>query len=253
MGRISRTLITGASSGIGRALAMELARRGRPVVIAARRLDELERTAMEIRDAGGVADVERMDLADTTATVARLRELDDDREIDTVVANAGVGARPDTDPNSWEALADACHINYCGATATLTALLPRMMARKRGHLVGVGSISSFGALPFAAAYCSPKAGLAMMLDCLRLDAASSGVTVTMVHLGFVDTPMLANSKHPTPQRVSAANAAHVMADAIDRGLDELTYPRALGLAASAAARLPRGLRTLLSNIGARYR
>jgi short-subunit dehydrogenase len=234
MGRISRTLITGASSGIGRALAMELARRGRRVVIAARRLDELERTAAEIRGFGGVADVERMDVADTTATVARLRELDDEREIDTVIANAGVGARPDADPSSWEALADACHVNYCGAAATLTALLPRMMSR-------------------SAAYCSPKAGLAMMLDCLRLDAASSGVTVTAVHLGFVDTPMLARSKHPMPQRVSAERAALVIADAIDGREDELMYPRTLGLAAKAAARLPRGLRSLLANVGARYR
>ncbi len=247
---MGRTVITGASSGIGRALALELAGRGARVIAAARRDQELARVADEIRANGGAVETMVLDVANTSATVARLREWDDADEIDVVIANAGVGATPNTDPTSWEAIADACHINYCGAAATLTALLPTMMARGRGHLVGVSSLASFGALPMSAAYCSPKAGLRMLLDCLRLDAAASGVTVTALHLGFVDTPMLAHAKHPTPQRVSAERAAKVMADAIERRVDELTFPRALGFAASAAGALPRGLRSWLAN---RYR
>lgn len=248
-----RSLVTGASSGIGRALAKELARRGRHVIVAARRRAELDELAAEIRGENGRVDVLVLDVADTTRAVAALREADDALEIDTVIANAGVGARPGVDPSSWEAIADACHINYCGAAATLTALLPRMMARGRGHLVGVGSLASFGALPFSAAYSSPKAGLAMLLDCLRLDAHGTGVAVTTANLGFVDTPMLAHAKHPTPQRISAERAASVMADAIERRATVLTYPRALGLAASVAATLPRGARALLSGLGKRYR
>ncbi len=218
--------------------------------MAARRERELERVADEIRVDGGTAETMALDVANTSATVARLRDWDDADEIDSVIANAGVGAAHDADPSSWEAIADACHINYCGAAATLTALLPRMMKRRRGHLVGVGSLASFGALPSSAAYCSPKAGLRMLLDCLRLDASASGVTVTALHLGFVDTPMLAHAKHPTPQRVSAEKAAKVMADAIDRRTDELTFPRALGIAAFAAGRLPLSVRVWLAS---RYR
>ncbi len=243
-----RVLITGASSGIGRALAVELARRGRHVIVSARRQHELKSVAEQIRAAGGRADVLVLDAADTERMVAVLREQDANLEIDTVVANAGVGAKPNQDPSSWEAIAEAFHINYCGAAATLTALFPRMIARDRGHLVGVGSISSFGALPGAAAYCSPKAGVNMLLECLRLDARGTQVAVTALHLGFVDTKMLAHANHPTPQLVSTSTAARVISDAMDRRVAEFTYPRALGLAASLAGGLPRSLRGLLSTL-----
>lgn len=247
---MGRTVVTGASSGIGRALCVELASRGRRVVAVARRAGPLRELAA---GHGGVITVHVSDVGQASRWAAELRALDDAEAIDVVVANAGVGADPAFAPSSWEAIADACHINFCGAASTLTALFPRMVARGAGQLVGIGSLAALGALPLSAAYCSPKAGLAMLLECLRLDAQDTGVGVTNVHLGFVDTPMLAHAKHPTPQKVPAAEAARVIADAIDARRDTVVYPRALGLVTRAAAALPTYVRARLARAGSRYR
>src|SRR6185503_7253659 len=140
-------------------------------------------------------------------TVATLRTLDTELGgFDLIIANAGVGQDHSRPAHSWEAIAAACHTNFCGA-ATLTAVLPQMVERGREHLVGISSLASFGPLPGSAAYCAPKAGLSMLLQCLRLDLLSSGVRVTAVHAGFVRTAMTAASTHPMPMIMDCDDAA----------------------------------------------
>ncbi|MFO0550427.1 MAG: SDR family NAD(P)-dependent oxidoreductase [Polyangiaceae bacterium] len=237
-------IVTGASSGIGRALAIELAQRGvRELALVARRAPELEQAAREVEAAGARALVRVVDLADGDRAAAALRAIDDDLDgVDLVVANAGLGPRRDADPLAWETVRDALHVNVCGAAATLTALAPRMRDRRRGHLVGVGSISSFGALPEALAYSSPKAALTMMLDCLRLDLAGAGVAVTAVHLGFVRTAMTAHSTHWMPQLMEAEDCARALVNRLEGRPRAVTLPRALGVAARGLALLPEPLR-----------
>ena len=238
-----RALVTGASSGIGRALARALAAHGHEVVLAARREALLLALAEDIRSGGGRASVLPLDVSETGATVAALRRLDAETPLDLIVANAGVGVPPEaTDPTSWEAIEAACHTNFCGAAATLTAVLPAMVKRGRGHLVGISSLASFGALPFSAAYCAPKAGLSMLLECLRLDLLDTGVAVTTVHLGFVRTPMVERSTHPMPQLLEADDAAERIVTALARRPAVLELPQPLAAATRALARLPRFVR-----------
>lgn len=244
--RWSRALITGASSGIGRGLALALARRGVVVVCAARRAHLLEQVVQDIAAEGGRGQALVLDVGDTSAAVAAIRRLD--REIgglDLVVANAGVGPPVDAPPYSWEALAGPCHVNFCGAAATLTAALPQMVERGRGHLVGIGSLSSFGALPGSGAYCSPKAGLAMLLDCLRLDVAPHGVAVTNVHLGFVATPMVAHRSDTMPQLMQPEEMAPRLVERLLGRPASIAMPQPLAVAARAAAMIPRSLRDRL--------
>jgi short-subunit dehydrogenase len=163
------------------------------------------------------------------------------------VANAGVGARRDVHPASWEAMAAALHTNFCGAAATLTALVEPMIARRRGHLVGISSLASYGALPGSAAYCAPKAGLAMLLDCLRLDTRGTGVTVTRVDLGFVATEMVAKSTHPMPQLLSAEDAAERIVTGLATWPPVLAIPQPLAAAIRALGLLPRSLRDRLAS------
>ena len=250
-----RALVTGASSGIGRALAVSLAKRGHEVVLAARRESLLVDLADELRRAGGRATVLPLDVADTDATVASLRRLDDEAPLDMVIANAGVGVPPEvTDPTSWEAIEAAFHTNFCGAAATLTAVLPAMVRRAHGHLVGISSLASFGALPASAAYCAPKAGLSMLLDCLRLDLLDTGVAVTTVHLGFVRTPMVERSTHPMPQLLEADDAAERIVTALASRPAILELPQPLAAATRALAKLPRFVREGVSRgIGRKIR
>ena len=247
MTRYRVAVVTGASSGIGRALSRSLAAAGAgTVVLVARRRQELERAASEVRALGAEAIVEPLDLSDTEHAVARLRTLD--RELgglDLVVANAGVGAAAGADALAWETLREPFHVNFCGAAATLTAALGAMLARGRGHLVGVGSISAYGALPGSAAYCTPKAGLAMLLDCLRLDLIGTGVDVTHVRLGFVRTAMVAHSTHPMPQQLEPDALAAELAARLPAAPREIVLPRALGAATRLAAAAPAPLRELI--------
>ncbi len=245
--RYANALVTGASSGIGRALALELARRGVPVIVAARRRDALVEVANEISRSGGTVHVRPMDVSDTEATVASIRAIDDELGgLDLVVANAGVGARRDQPAYAWETMRDALHTNFCGAAATLTAVLPRMVGRGRGHLVGIGSLASYGALPMSASYCAPKAGLSMLLDCLRLDLVGTGVAVTNVELGFVETEMVRESTHPMPQICAPEVVARLLADALPNAPRKIVYPRALAAATRALALLPEPVREAIA-------
>ena len=126
-GAYRTALVTGASSGIGQALAERLAADGALVVLAARRAELLHAVADGIEGAGGRARVEPMDVTDTTATVARIRALDAELGgFDLVVANAGVGMKHKGLPSyAWEAMAAACHLNFCGAAATSASACSR--------------------------------------------------------------------------------------------------------------------------------
>lgn len=241
--RYRTALVTGASSGIGRSLARKLAQQGTHVVACARRQAELASLVAEITAAGGQADPLVLDVADSEATQVAVQAQDARLGgLDLVIANAGVGADPAVPAWSWEAIGAACQINFVGAAATLTAALPQMVARGRGHLVAVSSLASFGALPQAAAYCAPKAGLSMLIDCLRLDLHGTGVAATAIHVGFVRTAMLANATHPLPQLLEVDVAVEAMLRRLPARPAEINLPQPLALATRLAARLPRPLR-----------
>lgn len=242
-------LVTGASSGIGHALALEIARSGTEVVACARRRPELDALVGRILAEGGRARAEVLDLADPDVAVATIRRLDDELGgIDLIVANAGLGLAVGHDPHSWEALRGACQVNFAGTIATLTAILPRMIERGRGHLVGVSSLASFGSLRDAAGYCSPKAGLSMFLDCLRLDLAGTGVAVTTVHPGFVRTPMVEGAKHPMPQLVEVDRAAALVWRRLPRRPARIDFPQPLAFFARLVGGLPRVLHDLVMKL-----
>lgn len=245
-------LITGASSGIGRGLAKQLAGQGTHVVACARREAELNSLLAEIEAAHGPGRARAvvLDVADAQATLQAVRQADAALDgLDLVVANAGVGAPPEVPAWSWEALGAACQINFVGAAATLTAALPQMVARRRGHLVGISSLASFGALPGAAAYCAPKAGLSMLLDCLRLDLRRSGVAVTAIHVGFVRTPMLDHARHPLPQLLEVDAAVAAMLARLPARPAEINLPQPLAVATRLFGHLPRPLRDLVLRLG----
>lgn len=238
-------LVTGASSGIGRGLAERIAATGALVVLCARRERELGRVAEGIERAGGHAKVAALDVGDTERTVAAIRALDEEvGGLDLVVANAGVGAPPPASPLAWETLRHPCHVNFCGAVATLTAVLPQMVARGRGHIVGVSSLASFGALPASGAYCAPKAGLSMLLECLRLDLLDTGVAATTIHAGFVRTAMVEHATFPMPMLMSVEEAVDLVMLELPKRPATIDFPRPLALAARVAAGLPRSLREL---------
>jgi short-subunit dehydrogenase len=246
--RYESALVTGASSGIGRSLAIALARTGCTVVACARREAQLQALAEEIRRDGGRCLVEALDVADAVRTVETIRALDEAHRFELIVANAGVGAREGAPPWSWEGLGDAIRINFAGAAATLTAALPQMVSRGRGHLVAVSSLASYGPLPASAAYCAPKAGLDMLMECLRIDLAGRGVHVTNVRAGFVRTPMVATTTRPMPGMIEPDEAAERILEGLESAPAEIVFPRWLAAMARTSGALPRPLRDALFRV-----
>ena len=218
-------LVTGASSGLGRGLALWLGKRGVRVYAAARRRAQLEALAEEARAAGAHVEPVELDVSDADATLERVRALDDAcGGLDLVVANAGVGGQTNARDFPWEHARKVIDVNVTGAVATLSAVLPRMVERNRGHLVGVSSLASCRGLPQNAAYSASKAFLNTFLESLRVDLHGSQVRVTCIKPGFVKTEMTAGIRHIMPFLLEADPAVELMGRAILRGEAEYGFP-----------------------------
>ncbi len=238
---IRTALVTGASSGIGAALARRLAAEGITVALTARREDALRTVADEIQAAGGTASVHAMDVSDPEATVAAIQAVDDALGgLDLVVANAGVGKSGWSGTLGWADCANVLAVNVAGATATLCAVLPRMVERKRGHLVGVSSIAAYRGLPRFPVYSASKAYLGTFLESLRVDLRGTGVSVTDIRPGYVRTPMTGNDAS-LAFSITAEDAAERIWKAIRGRRSLATFPLPMAAGAHFMAALPNAL------------
>lgn len=217
--------ITGGSSGIGRAMALEYARAGARVVLGARRTVELEDVVREIRSAGGVAHALTVNVADPTAAAEAVRRAYELLgSLDMVIANAGVGALGHASTMTWEGVERILAVNVTGAFSTLVAAIPIMLAQGGGHLVGVSSLAGRRGVPASGSYSASKAALSAFLDTLRLDLRSSNIRVTDVQPGFVDTPILLKDKNPMPFKWPVDKAARVVVRRLERAPAQIAFP-----------------------------
>ncbi len=232
-------LITGASSGIGRALAIEYARRGAHVFVTARREAELASLCSDITANGGRASKAVCDVADMQAAHDVVRAADREMgSLDMVIANAGVGGSQHAARLRLEDLVKMVDVNVKGAMATLASAIPIMLDQKRGHLVGVTSLAGRRALPAAGAYSASKAALSVFLETLRIDLAHSGLRVTDVQPGFVDTPMTAKQTHPMPFLWQVDKAARHIADRLEAAPNVIAFPLPLAMLTRLSQTLP---------------
>ena len=234
--------MTGASSGIGRALAVELARAGWAVGLVARRADRLEELRERIRSLGGRASVHPADVTDREAVhgaAAGCAEVLG--PIDLLVANAGISEMTVVDELDAELVERMIRVNYLGAVYAVEAVLPAMLGRDRGHLVAVGSLAGIGGLPKSAGYSASKAAQAVFFESLRLDLRGTGVDVTVIKPGYVRTAITDRNRHRMPGIVEPEEAARRMLDAIERRVPEYRFPAGLGTLAWLAQILPRRL------------
>jgi len=218
-------LITGASSGIGGALAVELGRRGAALGLFARRADELMKVAEEIERGGGKALVLPGDVRQSSEienAAARLREQWG--RIDVLVANSGVGIITPASELRADTVANVISVNTIGVVNSVAAVLPDMLARQRGHLVAISSLAAFRGLPKSAAYSASKAAVSTFFESLRVDLRRSGVDVTIIHPGFIKTPMTAGRKGKLPFLLELDDATRRIVRAIERRPRTYAFP-----------------------------
>jgi short-subunit dehydrogenase len=240
-------LITGASSGLGRGLAVWFAERGVEVYAAARRGAELERLHEQGRRLPASINPVVLDVSNAKAVIDTVRDIEGKSGgLDLVIANAGTSGVTDARNIDWHTTETIIDVNVRGAAATLCAALPGMVARNRGHIVGVSSLSRHRGLPSYAAYAASKAFLSTFLEGLRLDLHDSKVDVTCLQPGFVKTAMTERNKFYMPFLMELGDGVEQMAQAIVRREREYSFPWSTRSAVGIVRALPNAVFDRLS-------
>lgn len=230
--------ITGASSGIGEALALRLARDGRRVAASARNGTALAQLGE--RSAGRISPFQ-LDVTDADACARRVEDIEAAMgPIELAVLNAGTHRPMSADDFAVETARDLIEINLMGVINSLAPVLARMRARRRGHIAIVASVAGYGGLPTAAVYGATKAALINMAEALRLDCDRLGIKLQLVNPGFVKTPLTDRNEFPMPflMPVDAAVDAFVAGLASERF--EIVFPRRFALLLKLLNALPYG-------------
>jgi len=214
--------VTGASAGIGRAVAEEFSRRGWTVAISARRADEL--LAMAAANPSVIA--APCDITDAASIEAALAAIEArGRPVALAVLNAGTYVPTEIEAFDLVGWRRQVEVNLNGTAACLAVLLPRLLARGAGQLGIVASVAGYRGLPRAGAYGATKAALINLAESLRLELAPRGIAVSLVNPGFVRTPLTDKNDFPMPFLMEVEPAARRLVDGLESGRFETTFPR----------------------------
>jgi short-subunit dehydrogenase len=220
-------LITGASSGIGQALAHELAGRGYSLGLAARRLESLEIIRNDIlgRFPSIKLAIRHLDVTDYQSVPACIDEMAGALNgLDIVLANAGIGKGEGIGRGQFENAKITIETNLLGAIATVDAAVAYFLKRGGGHVIGTSSVAAFRGLPNSSSYCASKAGFATYLEALRAEVHGKNIDVTILYPGFIDTPL--NDMIPNrPFLISAEKGAAIIAGLIGKKAKSSTVPK----------------------------
>lgn len=232
--------ITGASSGIGRALALRYAQAGWRLALVARRTGDVQAWARVLglpaeRCAVYAADVQIVD----SIVAAAQRCIAEQGVPDVVVASAGISIGMDTaDRADLEVMRETFAINTIGLAATFHPFIAAMRARRSGTLVGIASVAAIRGLPGHAAYCASKAAVVAYCESLRGECRGSGVRVVTLLPGYIDTPLTARNRYPMPFLMPPAAFAERALRAIQSGVSYRVIPWQMGLVAKLLRLLP---------------
>jgi NADP-dependent 3-hydroxy acid dehydrogenase YdfG len=233
--------LTGASSGLGRGLALHFARSGATVYAAARRKEELRKLAGEAPD-GAIVPVP-LDVQDIDALVDAIHRAEEASggALDMVIANAGIGQPTPARKMDWAVVKKIMDVNVTAACVTVAAALPKMVARDAGHVVAVSSLAAFRGMPGNASYCASKAAVHTFMESVRVDLGRTKVRATTIYPGFVRTDMTAKNKFPMPFLMELDKAVEVMAKGLARGAKTIAYPLPMVAMTRAMGAIPRAL------------
>jgi len=232
-------LITGASSGIGRGLALEIAARGGHLALLARREDLLkeivdEATKLNVKAVFATADVRDAKAVREAADRFR-KELG---PIDVLIANAGIGTTDHAVRLTPEHAANVIGINVLGAVNSVAAVLPEMVERKQGRLVAISSLAAYRGLAKSAAYCASKAALSAYFESLRIDLRHTGVGVTIIHPGFIKTALTSGRGAKMPYLMELKDGVKRIVSAIEKEKKIYAFPWQLATIVRASMLMP---------------
>lgn len=218
--------LTGASSGIGAGLAVALAKQGAVLGLLARRKELLDKLRKDCEKAGGTARIFACDVTNEDAVLGAAEEFKHEFEhIDVLIANAGIGGN-NAETRAMQPLAvkKVIDTNLMGAVNSVHAVLPGMLKRGSGQIVAISSLAGFRGLPRSAAYSASKAGMTAFFESVRLDVKHQGVDVTIIHPGFIKTPLTSGREAKMPFIMEIDDAIPLFIKAIEKKKRFAAFP-----------------------------
>jgi len=218
-------IITGASSGIGWAVAKLLAARQCKVGLIARRQEKLEELAGLIRESGGTAALAVADVSNRQQTLDAIGSIRAQLgPVDLLFANSGVGRPTPLEPMDMEKVEQMIRVNIFGVIYAIEGVLPEMLQRGQGHLAAVSSLASYKGFPGESGYCASKAFVNVYMEGLRIQLRNRGIAVTTICPGFVKTAMTDVNEFPMPWLMDADKAARMIVGALARRRKVYNFP-----------------------------
>ncbi|HJQ56053.1 MAG TPA: SDR family NAD(P)-dependent oxidoreductase [Vineibacter sp.] len=231
-------VLTGASSGIGAALARDYAASGVRLALVGRDGQRLGAVAQDCRARGAEVEAATIDVTERSRLEEWLRDQDAARPVDLVIANAGVALERGRGLGDGESLRRTVAINLDGTLNTVLPLLPAMQARRAGQIGIVSSLASFFGFPRAPGYGASKAAQRVLAESLRLQLRRDGVGVSAICPGFVESGITAANDFPMPFLISAERAAGIIRHGLARDRGRIAFPLPTKAAIWLVAALP---------------
>jgi short-subunit dehydrogenase len=219
-------LITGASDGIGAALAEAYAAPGKRLALSGRDAERLAAVADRCRQCGATVIETIVDVTDAAAVAAWVEAADRAASLDLAIANAGIQGGPFRAGRgeTLEEAERAMRVNFGGVCNTVYPVLATMRPRGRGQIALIASLAGLRGLPYSPAYCASKAALKAYGEALRSWLEPEGIEVSVVLPGFVETRMANAVKGPKPLMMSGERAAHIIQRGLARGRRQVAFP-----------------------------
>lgn len=217
-------LITGASSGLGEALAKLYAAPGRHLALTGRNIERLAEVSAACRAAGATVTEGIVDVTDSAATARFVHEADAVAPIDLVIANAGISGGTYGGSESPDQIRAIMAVNVDGVLNTVLPAIPLLLARKRGQIGIMSSLASFRGFPGAPAYCASKAAVRVWGEALRGQLKPHGISVSVICPGFVVSRMTAQNRFHMPLLMPAERAAVIIRKGLEADRARISFP-----------------------------
>lgn len=225
MKSFSSIVITGASSGIGEALALDYAAPGVALALSGRDSGRLEAVAEACRAKGATVFAGAIDVVDRDALGTWLTTFDDVHPVDLILANAGISIDKDNSSlDDFSVIRQTLDVNMGGVLNTVEPLLPRLIARKSGQIAVVSSLAGFFGLPYSASYNASKAAVRVWGESIRYVLKKDGIGVSVICPGFVVSRLTASAPFPMPFMMSAAKASAIIRKGLAANRARIAFP-----------------------------
>ena len=241
--QMKNILITGASSGIGSALAIAYAASEVRLILLARNLERLKKIKQQCEQKNALVDIYSIDVTDATALQNLIGEIDERTPIDLVICNAGVTSSigENGEPESWEAICNIIDTNLYGVLASLNPLISRLQKRQHGQIAIVSSLGAYRGMPITPSYCASKAAVKSYGEALRGWLVEDRIKVSVICPGFVESELSAKFSGDKPFMMSPTQAATRIIKGLEKNKANISFPFPLNLGMWFLAILPSGI------------